>query len=65
KSENEINTKLLRNEQLTIIMIAHRLNSVKNCDRIVVVEKGQIVGDGTHEELLRENLPYKNLWGQI
>ncbi len=39
-------------ENRTVFMIAHRLSTVKRCDRILVLEKGQIVESGTHQELL-------------
>ena len=45
----------------TIIMIAHNLDMLKNCDRILVIDNGKIVGDGTHEELIKNNKYYKNL----
>ena len=35
----------------TVVVVAHRLSTVKNADRIVVIEKGEIVEIGTHEEL--------------
>jgi ABC-type multidrug transport system fused ATPase/permease subunit len=38
--------------QLTVILIAHRLSTVRNCDRIVVLEKGRITGIGPYEELV-------------
>ncbi len=44
----------------TIIMIAHRLKTVRRADRIFVVDKGRIVQSGTHEELIREGGIYKN-----
>ena len=37
----------------TVITISHRLYSVKNMDRIIILENGNIVKDGTHEELLK------------
>lgn len=38
---------------VTSIVIAHRLTTVKNADRIVVMKKGKIVEDGNHDELVR------------
>lgn len=43
----------------TIFMIAHRLKTVRNADRILVVESGRIVQQGKHEELMREEGIYK------
>lgn len=48
----------------TTLMIAHRLSTVVNADRILVVEKGQIVESGTHQELLTKEGTYKNLWDE-
>ena len=47
-------------QQKTIIMIAHRLKTVRNADQIVVVDKGRIVQKGKHDELIREDGIYKN-----
>ena len=46
----------------TIIVIAHRLSTVKNADKIVVIDKGQVVEAGTHEELFNSNGMYHRLW---
>ena len=43
----------------TVIMIAHRLKTVKNCDNIYVIDDGKIVESGTHEELLKNDGIYK------
>ena len=43
------------NKDITIVLIAHRLNTVKNCDIIFKLEKGQLVGQGTFEELINGN----------
>jgi ABC-type multidrug transport system fused ATPase/permease subunit len=45
----------------TVLIIAHRLSTVKNADRIVVVEAGRVCGSGTHPELLESNGVYRQL----
>ena len=46
----------------TILIIAHRLSTVINSDRILLVDNGKIVSEGTHEELLKNNKLYKKLY---
>ena len=46
----------------TLIVIAHRLQSVKNADMIYMMEKGYIAGAGTHDQLIRECPSYEKLW---
>ena len=45
----------------TVVVIAHRLSTVKNADQIVVLEKGRIVEGGTHEDLTKTRGIYFNL----
>lgn len=45
----------------TIIMIAHRLSTVKNCDFILVLDKGRVVGQATYDELLKNNSYFQSL----
>lgn len=46
----------------TIIIIAHRLSTVRNADTIFVLEKGDIIESGNHEDLLKKQGAYANLW---
>ena len=46
----------------TVIMIAHRLSTVVNADKILVLDKGKIAAEGTHAELLQNSPLYQNMW---
>lgn len=46
----------------TAIIIAHRLSTLSNADRIIVLHDGEIVEDGTHEQLLKQKGRYADLW---
>ena len=61
ENEKEL-TEAIENltRQKTIIMIAHRLKTVRNADQIVVIDKGKIVQRGKHDELMQEDGIYRN-----
>jgi ATP-binding cassette subfamily B multidrug efflux pump len=54
--------KLMRGK--TVIAIAHRLSTIANLDRLVVMDRGRIVEDGTHQQLLARGALYAELWAR-
>jgi len=63
QTEGEIQEALARAAQgRTVIMIAHRLSTVSGADRIVVLDQGVVVEEGTHSDLLARNGRYAALW---
>ncbi len=49
-------------ESKTVIIIAHRLPSIKNAEQILVLDKGKIVEEGNHESLMKSDTIYRELW---
>ena len=45
----------------TSLIIAHKFSTIKKCDKIILIEKGRIVAEGTHDELINSNSSYKNM----
>ncbi len=63
ETEAEIQNELqAMGEGRTVITIAHRLSTIAHADRIVVLEKGEIVEEGTHDDLLQREGRYASLW---
>ena len=48
----------------TVIAIAHRLSTIAHMDRILVMEKGCVIEDGTHKQLLEKNGLYAGFWAR-
>ena len=62
ESEFEIQNQIYNlSKDMNIIIVAHRLSSIKNCDKIIVIDHGKIVESGTHQELINLNGKYKEL----
>ena len=62
EAEKKVQTaieKVMKNR--TSIIIAHRLSTIKNCDKIIIIDKGKIVGEGSHNDLIKKNNMYKKL----
>ena len=48
--------------EYTMLIVAHRLSTIKNCNKIIVIDDGRVAGMGTHLELLKTNPIYKSLY---
>ncbi len=60
KTEYEV-VKAITDRGITCIIIAHRLSTIRDCDEIILIKAGEIVGRGKHEELFAENEYYREL----
>jgi len=67
--DNQTATEILRNlsegtQRQTVVFISHQLSAAATADRILVMDKGQIVQSGSHAELLQQPGLYRSLWNQ-
>lgn len=51
-NKSNIYSRDIYNKYLVVIMIAHRLNILKDCDQVYILEKDKIIGQGKYEELI-------------
>ena len=61
-TEKELKQHIFENRDLTIIIIAQRVSSLLNCDKIIVMYHGQVESVGTHQELLKTSKVYKEIY---
>jgi len=54
----------LRQQKKTIIIIAHRLSTIRNADKIIVLDRGKMIEEGSHNEMIAIEGHYANLWKQ-
>lgn len=63
ETDNKIRKELKKEmEKATVIMISHRITSLMQADCIIVMDKGEIQQMGTHEELIHQEGPYKDIY---
>lgn len=67
--DNQTATAILENlstgtERKTVVFISHQMSAAASCDRIFVMDKGEIVQSGTHAELVQQKGLYQSLWNQ-
>ena len=62
KTDSILREELAKKTQdKTVIIVAQRINTILNADQIIVLEDGEVVGKGTHEELIKTNETYKQI----
>ncbi len=62
KTASKIIKEIKNDESKTILMISHQLSVAATCDRVLVMDKGKIIQEGVHNELIEKDGLYKNLW---
>ncbi len=64
--DNETASRIIKeirdNKKKTILMISHQLSVAATCDRVLVMDKGKIIQEGVHKDLIEKDGLYKNLW---
>jgi len=55
---------LIKSGKQTVVIVAHRLSTIRDADEIIVMQKGRVRERGTHDELVKLGKVYKNLVGR-
>ena len=65
-SEQKLQDSLKKfDPEMTVIMVAHRLNSIRNCDRILVLDRGSLVEEGSHAQLMERSGLYAAMYNSM
>ncbi len=56
--------EFIKKQKLTLIIISHRLSTIKNCDDIIVIKGGKLVEQGKHNDMVSNDGYYKTLFDQ-
>ena len=65
ESEEKVQNAIINlTENKTTLVIAHRLSTIVRADKIIVLKQGKIIETGKHNELLKNSIIYKNLYGK-
>ena len=65
ESEEKVQNAVMNlTKNKTTLVIAHRLSTIMRADKIIVINHGKIVETGTHDELLKNSMVYKNLYSK-
>jgi ABC-type microcin C transport system duplicated ATPase subunit YejF len=62
KTAARIIEEMRESNNKTILMISHQLSVAATCDRVLVMERGEIIQEGKHKDLIKEKGLYKQLW---
>ena len=64
-TENQLTKNLFKwADGRTVLFVTHRLGSLKNCDKILVMQNSRLIESGTHDELIDQQSVYYALWNQ-
>lgn len=62
KTDSELRKSIKNEYDTTMIVIAQRISSIKNCDKIIILDEGKIVGAGSHQDLINSSTIYNEIY---